>query len=254
MQGVIRHAVLILGMTLVVGASAPAFPADPAVPQLPAFSTMKPGGAMPGWEVLKSPRRVPETRYSLVEDAGMVVVKAEAEQSMSALVHKVRVDVRRFPVLRWRWKIAAPLKSADMTSWDGDDYAARLYVMFDYPVEKLPFGMRMKLQLAEAMYGPGIPTAALNYIWDNRNPVGTMQANTHSDRSRMIVLRSGAAEAGQWVTETRDLAADFRAAFGEEAPEVVAVVIATDTDNTGESATAWYGDIRFLPAEKGDSR
>jgi hypothetical protein len=197
---------------------------------------------------------VPETRYSLVEDAGVVVVKAEAEQSMSALVHKVRVDVRRFPLLRWQWKIASPVKSADMTSWDGDDYAARLYVMFNYPVEKLSFGMRMKLQLAEAMVGTSIPTAALNYIWDNRNPVGTLQANTHSDRSRMIVLRSGAAQAGQWVTETRDLAADFRAAFGEEAPEVVAVVIATDTDNTGETAKAWYGDIRFLPAEKGDVR
>jgi hypothetical protein len=252
MQSLVRRAVLAAALSM--SFSAPAFPADPAAPQIPAFSSMKPGGTMPGWEVLKSPRRVPETRYSLVEDAGVVVVKAESEQSMSALVHKVRVDVRRFPLLRWRWKIAAPVKSADMTSWDGDDYAARLYVMFDYPVEKLSFGMRMKLKLAEAMYGPGIPTAALNYIWDNRNPVGTIQANTHSDRSRMIVLRSGATQAGQWVTETRDLAADFRAAFGEEAPEVVAVVIATDTDNTGESATAWYGDIRFLPAEKAESR
>lgn len=54
----------------------------------------------------------------------------------------------------------------------------------------------------------------------------------------MIVVESGADKAGLWVTVTRDLAADFRAAFGEEAPPVIGVVIATDTDNTGERVTA----------------
>lgn len=229
--------------------AAPSF----AAPEIPSFSAMSPGGPITGWQPLKSPRNVDDTRYTLVEDAGTVVLKAEAEQSMSALVHHVRVEVGRYPLLRWRWKIAAPLKTADMTSWDGDDYAARIYVMFDYPEEKLSFVNRMKLRLAESLYGQDIPTAALNYIWDNRHPVGTLQASTHSDRSRMIVLRSGAAQAGQWVTETRDLAADFRAAFGEDPPDVVAIVIATDTDNTGESATAWYGDIEFLPAKEANA-
>lgn len=38
---------------------------------------------------------------------------------------------------------------------------------------------------------------------------------------------------------------DFRAAFGEDPGQVTGVAVATDTDNTGESATAFYGDIRF---------
>jgi hypothetical protein len=141
-----------------------------------------------------------------------------------------------------------------MTAKAGDDYAARIYVMFDYPLEKLPFGTRTKLRLAESIYGQKIPTAALNYVWDNRQPIGTIQPNTYTDRARMVVLQSGGARAGQWVTETRDLAADFRAAFGEEAPDAVAIALATDTDNTGESATAWYGDIEFLPRTKPESR
>lgn len=226
----------------------PTLAAPATAPQPAAFSRMAPGAPVAGWQMLKPARPVNETRYSLVDDGGKVVLKAEADSAMSALVHPVRIDIRRYPLLRWRWKVAAPLKSADMKTKAGDDYAARVYVMFDYPVEKLSFATRMKLRLAEALYGEGIPTAALNYIWDNRHPVGTIQASTYSDRSRMIVMRSGGAQAGLWLTETRDLAADFRAAFGEEPPDAVAVAIATDTDNTGESATAWYGDIEFLPA------
>jgi hypothetical protein len=61
----------------------------------------------------------------------------------------------------------------------------------------------------------------------------------------MVVLESGAAKAGQWVGESRDLNADFRAAFGEDAPPVSGVAIATDTDNTGETARAWFGDLEL---------
>jgi hypothetical protein len=225
-----------------------------AAPEVPAFSRMTPGGAVTGWQTLKPASNANDTRYSLVPDVGKVVLKAEAESSMSGLIHPVRVDIRRYPLLRWRWKVSAPLKTADMTQKSGDDYAARIYVMFDYPAEKLSFGTRAKLRLAEALYGQRIPTAALNYIWDNRQPVDTIQPNTYTDRARMIVVRSGAAQAGQWITETRDLAADFRAAFGEDPPDIVAVALASDTDNTGEGVTAWYGDIEFLPAARAEVR
>lgn len=215
---------------------------------VPAFSAMPAGGEIRYWQALKPAPKANETRYTLVKDAGATVLRAQADNAMSGLIHAVRVDLRRYPLLRWRWKVRAPLVSADMRTKEGDDYAARIYVMFDYPQEKLGFGTRAKLKLAESLYGQKMPTAALNYVWDNRQAVGTIQANTYTDRARMIVLQSGSEQAGRWVTETRDLAADFRAAFGEEAPDVVAVALATDTDNTGESALAWYGDIEFLPA------
>lgn len=219
-----------------------------AAPDVPAFSQMTPGGEIHGWKALRPSPNAAETQYAIAMDAGKPVLKAEAKASMSGLIHPVRISLRQFPLLRWRWKIGAPVKGADMTQKTGDDYAARIYVMFDYPVDKLSFGTRAKLKIAETVYGQTIPTAALNYVWDNRQPVGTIQANTYTDRARMIVVRSGGVRAGEWITETRDLAADFRAAFGEEAPDVVAVALATDTDNTGESAVAWYGDLEFLPA------
>lgn len=214
---------------------------------VPAFSAMPPGDAITGWEALKPAPKAADTRYALVRDNGRTVLKAEAERSMSGLLHAVRVDVRATPLLRWKWKVSGTVASADMTTKAGDDYAARIYVMFDYPADKLSFGTRAKLKLAESVYGQKIPTAALNYVWDNRQPVGTIRSNAYTDRARMIVVQSGTARTGEWVTETRDLASDFRDAFGEDPPDVVAIALATDTDNTGESVSAWYGDIEFLP-------
>ena len=218
------------------------------------FSSMTPGAAVTGWTALKPSAKAPDTIYTLVRDGDTTVLKAEARHSMSGFTHVVRVDLAQTPRMRWRWKVAAPVQGADMATKAGDDYAARIYVMFDYPAAQLSFGTRTKLKLAEAFYGQKIPTAALNYVWDNRHPVGTIAPNSYTDRARMIVTESGSSKAGQWVTETRDLGADFRAAFGEDAPPVIAVALATDTDNTGENATAWYGDIEFLPAAAGPQK
>jgi hypothetical protein len=61
----------------------------------------------------------------------------------------------------------------------------------------------------------------------------------------MIVLRSGEAEINRWITEGRNIAKDFRTAFGEDPPNISGVAIAADTDQTGETATSWFGDILF---------
>ena len=214
---------------------------------LPLFSQMQPATPVTGWTVLKPAPNAADTKYTLVRDGERTVLKAEADHSMSGLVFATRIDLAKTPLLRWRWKIIAPVKNGDMTKKSGDDYAGRIYVLFDYPADKLSFATRAKLRLGEALYGQKIPTAALNYVWDNRQPIGTIQPNAYTDRVRMVVVESGTGKAGEWVTETRDVAADFRAAFGEEAPDVVAVALATDTDNTGEQAVAWYGDLQFLP-------
>ena len=80
-------------------------------------------------------------------------------------------------------------------------------------------------------------------MWDNRHPIGTSAWNPYSDRVRTVVLRRG--QAGAWHSERRDLAADFRAAFGIEAPPLTGLAAGSDTDQTGETATAWFGDFRL---------
>lgn len=214
-------------------------------PRPTAFSSLRPGAEITGWRTLEAAPGAPPTRYALVEDAGTVVVRADAAGSMSGLLFDFGGAPAQPGILRWRWKIAAPLRNADLSTRAGDDYAARVYVLFDYPRARLPLATRLRLRALEALRGQRLPTAALNYVWDNRQPVGTLRANAYTERVRMIVVESGPSRAGLWVEEVRDLRADFRRAFGEEAPALIGIAIATDTDNTGENARAWYGDVRL---------
>jgi hypothetical protein len=71
--------------------------------------------------------------------------------------------------------------------------------------------------------------------------------NAYSARAKMVVARSGAAEAGRWVTERHDIYADYRRIVGREPPRIVGVALMTDTDDTGERAVAYYDAIRFDP-------
>jgi hypothetical protein len=211
-----------------------------------AFSAAMPGTVLPApWMFAAVAKIKRHTRYTLERDDGVVVLRAEAQASMASLTHALDFDPRRFPVIQWRWKVANLLRNSDLASKRGDDFPARVYVLFDYDIGRLPFAARVKMRLARALYGADVPTAALCYVWDGKAPIDTSVWSPYTDRVRVIVAESGPAHLGKWVTVRRDIVEDFRRAFGEDPPRVSGVAIATDTDDTGESATAWYGDIRF---------
>lgn len=210
------------------------------------FSAAKPGAALPpGWSPVGIRQDAPNTRYTLVENGGITVLRADSAAAASGLGFKQRIDTARHPWLRWRWNIGNIIESADARTREGDDFPARLYVMFDYPLEKLPFVERNKLRLARALFDPDLPAATLCYVWDNKLPAGTILSSAYTERVKVIVVESGAARIRRWVPFERNIAEDFRAAFGETAPAVTGIVVATDTDNTGTSATTLFGDISF---------
>ena len=62
-----------------------------------------------------------------------------------------------------------------------------------------------------------------------------------------IVVEGGRARLGQWLAYERDVVADYRAAFGEDPPPISGVAIMTDADNTGDRASAWFGDVSLEP-------
>jgi hypothetical protein len=209
-----------------------------------AFSSARPGGALPeGWHPLGLHNVSNRTQYALVDDNGTTVLRADSSAGAAGLSRKLQVDPSVYPILRWRWKISNTLKDSDIYRREGDDYPARIYVMFDYPIEKLPFAERMKLRLARALHDPDLPAATLCYVWDSKAAAGTITPSTYTDRVRMIVVESGSARVGRWVELERDVHQDFRLAFGADPPAISAIALATDTDNTGATVTAWYGDI-----------
>jgi hypothetical protein len=191
---------------------------------------------------------VKPAEIALVEDEGRTVLRVRSDAAAGAAAHELAADPLDMPLLAWRWKVEHALEHATWGTKQGDDYAARVYVTFDVPLSELPFFEALRIRLARSIFGEELPTAALCYVWAGREPPGTSGWNAYSDRVRMIVLESGNARAGQWVDESRDIAADFRAAFGEvdgRVPRVNGVLVSTDTDQGGESATAWFGDLRL---------
>jgi hypothetical protein len=210
------------------------------------FSAAEAGSSLPAaWKPLTFKNIDKHTVFSLVKDGDEVVVKAVSQASASGLIREIKIDPREFPILQWRWKVGNVLKKGDVRRKEGDDYPARIYVTFEYDPQKLSFLDRTKYGLVKAFYGQYPPLAALNYIWESQAPKGTLVPNPFTERAMMIVVESGTEKLNQWITEERDILEDYRKAFGEDPPMINGVAIMTDTDNTGESAVAYYGDIIF---------
>ncbi len=217
----------------------------PATLEVGKFSAAPEGNALPdGWKPLTFKKIAKHTTYALVNDGGAVVVKAVSAASASGITKAVTIDPKEYPFVRWRWKVENLLKQSDVGRKEGDDYPARLYITFEYDAEKVGFAKKAKYHAARLLFGD-IPIGALNYIWDSKAPAGSIVDNAYTDFAKMIVVRSGAPDVGKWVDETRNVYEDYRLAFGEEPPMISGVAIMTDTDNTGESAVAYYGDIVF---------
>lgn len=201
-----------------------------------------------GWQPLTFPNIDRHSHYQLVEIDGRHLVRATSSDSASGLIFRVHVDPNQYPIIRWRWKISAVYKKGDAHKKAGDDYPARIYVAFAFEPDRASWWEKLRRKAAQIFYKGPLPGSALNYIWANRLPRGQIIANAFSPQTMMLSVESGNRHRGQWRTEQRNIVADYRKAFGHNPPPIVGIGIMTDSDNTGESATAWYGDIELRRA------
>lgn len=168
-----------------------------------------------------------ETRYELMNEGNVTVLKASSNASASGLVKKQTVDLRKTPILEWRWRLDQALPAREEQSKKGDDYAARIYVI----VKDGWFFWQTK---------------ALNYVWSSRdNPPSSWPNAFAPDNARMLPVRNAQHGSGQWFTERRNVREDLKQLFGKTYDEIEAIAIMTDTDNSGLSAQASYGELIF---------
>ena len=203
--------------------------------------SLPPPGA-DAWEPLTFRSVERETVYApLADEAG---VRAEARCAASALVLPLPdLDLARTPVLHWRWRVDRALEIEDERSKQGDDFAARVYVMFRFEPEKASLLERARQSLGQRLFGTEMPGTALNFVWSSREDPGALWTSPYVDSSRMIAVASGSADG--WRSESVDVVAAYRRAFGEEPPAPLALGIMTDADNACQHAEAAYADFRF---------
>ncbi len=213
---------------------------------IPPFSSAALGDALPpGWEHQRLPKVERGNAFAIVQDGARRVLEVRSAQSASSWVHRMDLDVGQQPWLHWQWKVSHALAGSDFQSKGGDDFAARLYVFFDLPSDRLSLKDRLKLGAARALSGAELPAAALCYVWGSAQPVGASGWNPYTDRVCMLVVDSQNAQAGRWRSHARDLRRDWADAFGGAMPRVSGVAVGADTDNTGGEVQAWFGDLRL---------
>ncbi len=212
------------------------------------FSETSPGAALPlGWEPLNFPKIERHTIYTLYDDAGRTVVKAESRNAASGLICRKRIDPRQYPYIQWRWKIERVPNKGDVTVKRGDDCAARLYVAFAYDEAAAGWWERLWHRTANVFAGKELPGSALTYIWASKASQQRVVDNPYAGSAKMIVLQSGNALRNQWVDERRNVLEDYHSVFGHPPTYIIGIGIMTDTDNTGEEVVAYYGDISLAP-------
>jgi len=179
--------------------------------------------ALHDWETRKFQG---ETRYRLVHDAAVPCIRADSNASASGLFRKIRIDLEKTPYLHWRWRVEHPLANPHEREKQGDDFAARIYLI-----------------VSGGLFFWN--TRAINYVWADQQPLDASWDNPYTSHSAMLAVESGAAHAGKWRAYRRNVRDDLKRLFGRDIRHLDAVAIMTDTDNTGLSASACYGAISF---------
>jgi hypothetical protein len=175
------------------------------------------------WKDVEVRRR---TAYETVTLEGRSCLRAQSRNGASILLAAVRFDPETYEWLSWDWRVDQPVAGEALERKVGSDASARVYVYFDTG-------------------GLAWQKRNLDYVWSVSLPVGTVMESAYSPASKIIVVESGPGALGQWRHVERNLEDDYERCFGkQDLPDVVAVGVMTDTDNTGGEALAYFDDLR----------
>jgi hypothetical protein len=167
--------------------------------------------------------------YSVQAEGDEKFLHADAKDLSVLISSERKWDIRDYPILRWRWRaVIFPVGSNEQIK-SGDDSVLGLYVVFS-----------------------GFPwVTAIKYVWSDTLPASMAFDSPYSSGTKIIVVRSGQALAGVWVTEERNLLSDYEQSFGKGEKHAVAQAIAilTDSDNTHSRAVGDYADISITPSK-----
>lgn len=177
-------------------------------------------GRLPaGWEIKVNHGK---PVVSVCKDADTACLHLLSFGSSFSLEKLVDVDPAQMPYLAWSWKVAQLPGGGDFRKSSTDDQAAQLLVAF---------GDRH----------------VISYIWDTGAPRGTMESVSAIPLVHIVavVCESGAGQANQWISESRNVAADYARAFGKPAPRVKGLRIQINSQHTGTVAESYFGEVEF---------
>ena len=176
-----------------------------------------------GWRQ-KRTKEAEDLYYTIQVEDGDYFLRAETQGRSTNAGCEANVNLRLYNKLRWRWRVHKLPEGGNEEDEDKNDSGAAVRLVFR----------------------GGMLPKTLKYVWSSTLPVGAETVSPSSDKTKVIVLRSGLDSAGEWVWEEVDAYDDYRRLFGGEPRLVQALAVITDSDNTKSPVSADYDDFVFL--------
>lgn len=217
------------GLTLVVGAlllAAVALAAERVVVE--DWSRYRPGtrGIPHDWKGQNWGSPVYD--FAVVENDGHNVFHMRSQNDSSTISRDIRgqVNLESTPILEWRWKVATLPKAGNSCRKTTDDQAAQIFLVWP----RFPEAVRSRI---------------IGYVWDTTAKTGTICPSEKTRTVTYVVIRSGEAELGKWLTEQRNVREDFKKIYGEEPESPAAIALAIDSNDTKSAAESYIGPLVF---------
>jgi hypothetical protein len=177
------------------------------------------GGHLADWKLIE---KTGKADYKVVRDGGIPALRLRSEETSFALQKAVDINPLLYPVLSWKWKVTKLPDGGDFRKSNTDDQAAQIFVAFSN-------------------------RKTIAYIWDTTAPPGSVDDGPGFPfvRVKAIVVRSGSADAGQWITETRNVVEDYKSVYGSEPPVLAGIRIQINSQHTATSGESYFADVVF---------
>ncbi len=169
----------------------------------------------------------PAYDFTIGEADGQRALHLKSRNDSSTISKEITgINLKETPILEWRWKAVALPQGGNSCKKATDDQGAQVYVTWP----RFPTAIRSRI---------------IGYVWDSTVPAGTVCKSEKTGLVTYVVVRSGPQELGTWLTETRNVLADYKKIYGEEPEDPGAVSIAIDTNDVKGTAEAFVGSILF---------
>lgn len=177
------------------------------------------GGQPSGWQLKEKKGKAD---YTIIRESGISALRLRSEETSFALQKAVDINPLLYPVLSWKWKVTKLPDGGDFRKSNADDQAAQLFLAFSN-------------------------RKTIAYIWDSTAPAGSVEnaSGIPFVNIKTVVVRSGPDDAGRWITETRNVAEDYRSLFGDEPPVLAGIRIQINSQHTATSGESFFADLVF---------
>lgn len=189
-------------------------------------------GFASGWKSVDF-RSIPKTEYSF--GGGTLGIKAA--KSSSVIYKAVPENARRATNASWNWSVKASVPATNLAQKGGDDRNIALYFVFTDEKTAARAGKNPNIKRLLTKRS----SRMLIYVNGGSQGAGSFVPSPYfSGRGTSVIKRS--AGTGSF-SETANLAADYRRAFGGEPGVLVGLAVSSDSDDTGVVSQSSLGAI-----------